>query len=208
MIDLKGIKNIIFDFGDVIIDIDHSLPEKEFRKLGLNNFEDLYSQDIQNDLFDKLEKGLIKPQKFREEIRRNIKTEVSDEVIDEAWNSIILDIPAERIRVLEKLKPLYQTFLLSNTNKIHYDQYLADLQRVYRYNSFNDLFKKAYFSFEMGMQKPHCEIFEFVLNENKLVPEETLFIDDTLRHVEGAAKLGIKTFFLEKGMDIVRLFEQ
>lgn len=206
MIDLKGIKNIIFDFGGVIINIDHSLPEKEFRKLGLNNFEDLYSQAIQNDLFDKLEKGLIKPQKFREEIRRNIKTEVSDEVIDEAWNSIILDIPAERIRVLEKLKPLYQTFLLSNTNKIHYDQYLADLQRVYGYNSFNDLFKKAYFSFELGLRKPDKRIFELVLNENKLLPHETLFIDDTMQHIEAASKLGILTHFLENGQDISNLF--
>ena len=135
MIDLTVIKNIIFDFGGVIINIDHSLPAKKFRELGVDNFDLLYSHALQNDLFDKLEKGLIKPNQFRNELRRFFPGEVSDREIDNAWNSIILDIPSERLMVLEKLKESYQTFLLSNTNKIHYDCYLADLQKVHGYQS-------------------------------------------------------------------------
>ena len=147
MIDLKRVKNIIFDFGGVIINIDHSLPEKKFRELGINNFEALYSQANQSQMFDKLEKGLIKPDVFRNELRKFIPGVVSDTEIDDAWNSILLNIPVTRIKIVEEVKKDYNIFLLSNTNKIHYDCYLADLQRVHGYKSFDDLFHKAYFSF-------------------------------------------------------------
>jgi putative hydrolase of the HAD superfamily len=206
MINLNGIKNIIFDFGGVILNINHSLPEKKFRKLGIDNFNLMYSQSVQNDLFDKLEKGFIKPEVFRNELRKYINAKVSDKEIDDAWNAILLNIPAERIKALERVKQQYQTFLLSNTNKIHYDQYLSELKRVYGFNSFNDLFIKAYFSFEIGLRKPDKEIFEFVLNENILIPEETLFIDDSIQHIKGAAKAGIRTFYLEKDQDISEIF--
>lgn len=206
MIELDGIKNIIFDFGGVILNIDHSLPEKKFKELGIKNFDQLYSQALQDQLFDKLEKGLISPDTFRNEIRKHIPIEVTDKEIDDAWNSIILDLPSERINILEKLKGEYKTFLLSNTNKIHYDCYRANLENVHGYKSFDELFIKAYFSFEMGLQKPQAEIFEAIINENNLKTEETLFIDDTKRHIDGAAKVGLKTFYLEKGMDIVNLF--
>jgi len=166
----------------------------------------MYSQSVQNDLFDKLEKGFIKPEVFRNELRKYINAKVSDKEIDDAWNAILLNIPAERIKALERVKQQYQTFLLSNTNKIHYDQYLSELKRVYGFNSFNDLFIKAYFSFEIGLRKPDKEIFEFVLNENILIPEETLFIDDSIQHIKGAAKAGIRTFYLEKDQDISEIF--
>lgn len=206
MINLDGIKNIIFDFGGVIINIDHSLPGKKFMELGIKNFDKLYSQALQNHLFDKLERGEITPGEFRNDLRKYIPITVSDNEIDDAWNSIILDIPPERIKILEKLQNNYQTFLLSNTNEIHYDCYRANLEKVYGYKNFDELFKKAYFSFEMGMQKPYPEIYETVLSENNLIANETLFIDDTLKHVEGAARVGIRAFHLEKGVEIARLF--
>ncbi len=206
MINLKGIKNIIFDLGGVILNIDPRIPEKRFRELGIENFASIYSHTIQIDLFDKLERGLIKPGAFRNEIRNFIPTEVSDRSIDDAWNSMLLDIPPGRIKVLEKLKLDHQIFLLSNTNKIHYDKYSSDIQKIHGYENLEDIFKKVYVSFEVGLQKPAREIFEFVLNDSTLVPEETLFIDDTLKHIEGASKVGIRGFHLEKGMEITRIF--
>jgi len=206
MINLDGVKNIIFDLGGVILNIDPRLPVKKFREFGMHNFDKMYSKATQSDLFDKLEKGLISPFAFRNELRRFIQTEVTDQVIDDAWNSMLLDIPPNRVKVLENLKLEYQIFLLSNTNKIHSDKYTSDIQRIYGYKNLDSLFKKAYLSFEVGLQKPDREIFEYVLNDSNLVPEETLFIDDTLKHIEGAEKVGIRTFFLERGMDITRLF--
>ncbi len=198
------INNILFDFGGVILNINHKLTEDAFRELGIENFEQLYSQAVQNQLFDKLEKGQISPGEFREEIRKIYY--LTDPQIDKAWNAILLDIPEERIKVLEAVKNNYRTFLLSNSNAIHYDVYMAELKEKYGYEDFSPLFEKVYFSFQIGKRKPDNEIFEFVLKENNLIPEETLFIEDSIQHIKSAAGLGIQTYLLEPNEEISGLF--
>ncbi len=194
----KTIRNIIFDFGGVVLDIDPSLTLKELANLGFKNTEVFVTPDFQEGVMNKFERGILTPEKFRQKVRESIGAEVSDQKIDDAWNALLLDIPKERIAVIEAVRNNYKTFLLSNSNEIHYDVYVRDLQLRFGYREFDQLFDKAYFSFDLHLSKPNPEIFEFVLNQHRLVPAETLFIDDTFEHIEAARKLGLKTYHLQK----------
>ncbi|MFC1733599.1 HAD family hydrolase [candidate division KSB1 bacterium] len=200
------IKNIIFDFGGVIINIDHKRTEDAFKNLGIIDFESMYSKVAQTQLFDLLETGRISQGIFVQEIQKLLP--VSEEKIINAWNSIIMDLPEHRIRLLEETRKHYHTFLLSNSNKIHYDLYVADLKSNFGYEDFTGLFEKVYFSFQVGMRKPDAEIFELVIDENQLDPKETLFIDDSFQHIDGAKKCGLQTYFLKQEEDITDLFEK
>jgi glucose-1-phosphatase len=207
MKDFKGIKNIIFDFGGVIIDIDFWLSINAFVKLGAENFDEIYSQSKQSRIFDDLDKGLINNDEFCKSLKRYLPCTVSPQQIIDAWNAILIGIPEHRIHLLETVRKYYRIFLLSNTNIIHYPVYIKDLQQKYGYKDLSELFEKVYLSFEAKMRKPDLAFFKLVLDENGLLPNETLFIDDSEQNLLPAAKLGLKTFFLKKGIDIKELFE-
>lgn len=194
----KTIRNIIFDFGGVVLDIDPSLTLKELANLGFKNTEVFVTPEFQEGVMNKFERGILTPEIFRQKVREFLGAEVNDQKIDDAWNALLLDIPKERIAVIEAVRKNYKTFLLSNSNEIHYDVYVRDLQLRFGYREFDQLFDKAYFSFDLHLSKPNPEIFEFVLNQHRLVPSETLFIDDTFEHIEAARKLGLKTYHLQK----------
>jgi glucose-1-phosphatase len=192
------IQNIIFDFGGVVLDIDPSMTLRELENLGIENTEVFMTDNFQENVINKFERGIITPEQFRQKVREALEAELTDQEIDEAWNALLLDIPKERIAVLEAAKENYRMFLLSNSNEIHYDVYVRDLQLRFGYREFDQLFDKSYFSFDLHLSKPNPEIFEFVINQHQLVPEETLFIDDTLEHILAARKLGLKTYHLQK----------
>lgn len=200
-----SIKNIIFDFGGVILNIDYKLTENAFLQLGIKNFDKIYSQTTQKELFDVFEKGLIPTAEFRNQIRKYIQTDVSDMQIDAAWDSMLLDLPEERIDLLDRLKKTHRLFLLSNTNEIHYANFSAYMKNKFRRDIFSDVFEKHYVSHQVHMRKPDAEIFELVLNENNLNRQETVFIDDSYQHIEGARKIGLNAIFLEKGKTILDL---
>ncbi len=202
----KKIKNIIFDFGGVILNIDYQASINAFKELGIKNFEILFSQASQFNIFDKLETGKLNPHDFRDEIRNISGLKLTDEAIDKAWNKMLLDIPIERIELLLKLKSEYNIYLLSNTNAIHYDIYINEIYKA-GYKSFDEIFNKAYFSHNVGMRKPHKDIYKYVLNEKKLIPEETLFIDDSLQNLQPAIDLGINTYLMKKDDELVNLFQ-
>ena len=200
-----SVKNIIFDFGGVILNIDYKLTETAFARLGLKDFDTIYSQATQIELFDVFEKGLMSAAEFRKEIRKFIGT-ATDDQIDMAWNSMLLDLPEERIKLLDKLKTTYRTFLLSNTNEIHFSAFSSYMKDKFKRDIFSEAFEKAYVSHKVNMRKPDAEIFEFVVQENSLQKEETLFIDDSIQHIQAAKKVGLHTLFLEKGKTIVDVF--
>ena len=201
------IKNIIFDLGGVIINIDYSLLIEAFSKMGLPHFEAYFSQKEQKNLFDLYEKGLISSQDFREVLKKQCKPGTSDDDIDNAWNAMLLDLPKERLELFMNIKDIYRTFLLSNTNEIHMLFINNYLKENFQTSNFNDYFEKVYLSFEVHMRKPDSEIFELVIDQNKLNMAETLFIDDSLQHVESANRLGIQTIFLDvKKQNITDLF--
>lgn len=189
-------KNIIFDLGGVLLNIDYSLTTKAFSTLGLGNFNDLFSKATQSQLFDLYEKGLISSDEFRKRIKTYFDKPIDDGTIDDAWNSMLLDFPTHRFDLLKKTKATHRTFLLSNTNDIHINKFSEYLQRDFGMTDLSDYFEKVYLSYKVGMRKPDAEIFEMVLAENGLKAEETLFIDDSDQHIEGAKKLGIQTHWL------------
>lgn len=201
------IKNIIFDFGGVILDIDPQLTVNEFIKLGFNDFERLLTPEFTEDIIGKFERGILTPEVFRTKLKSFLNIDVTDQQLDEAWNSLLYDIPGERIDIIENVKKNYQIFLLSNSNEIHYDLYVRDLQLRFGYREFDELFHKAYFSFDLHLLKPNPEIYEFVINQHELVPENTLFIDDKLENIEAAKKLGLHTYQLEKPERVRDIFK-
>ena len=203
-----SIKNLIFDFGGVICNIDIKLTEKAFMNLGLKKFDSERSFSDSVGIFEDIETGTITPQNFRNKLRPHFETPVTDEQIDIAWNTLLLDIPDARIRLIEGLRKYYRIFLLSNSNEIHYLKYLENFRDQFGYADFDALFEKAYFSFRVGLKKPSLEIFRYVLQDCQLDPSETLFIDDTQMHVEGARNAGINAYHLDvgKGEEIMDLF--
>lgn len=202
----QPIRNIIFDFGGVILDIDPLLTLHELKNLGVDDLDIFQSPIFQQDVMQKFERGILTPEVFRDKVRDFIGIPLCDQDIDDAWNALLLDIPKERIKVLEDVKKNYPIFLLSNSNEIHYDVYLRDLQLRFGYREFDQLFTKAYFSFDLHLSKPNPEIFEFVMHQHKLIPEETLFIDDTAEHIEVASNLGFRVYQLQKPERVRDLF--
>lgn len=196
-IDLSKYKNIIFDFGGVIINIDYNLTADAFKAMGLTAFEEHFSKAKQRQLFDLYEKGEISSDDFRKDLQAAFADAPSIIHIDTAWNAMLLDLPQERLDLLKQLKKTHRTFLLSNTNEIHIDAIFAALKKEKGLDDLSDYFEKVYLSYKMKMRKPDEEIFRFVLEENHLDPAETLFIDDSPQHIEGAAKSGIHTYLLD-----------
>lgn len=201
------IKNIIFDLGGVILNINYSLLTEAFSKIGLPHFEAHFSQQQQRSLFDLFEKGLISSRDFRNKLKEHCKLGITDADIDAAWNSMLLDLPKERLEFLIKIKKNYRTFLLSNTNEIHILFIYNYLKETFNISDLNEYFEKVYLSYEVQMRKPDAEIFELVIDQNGLLKEETLFIDDSAQHIERAKSIGIQTILLDlKEQDIVNLF--
>ena len=206
-IDWKGIKNVIFDLGGVILDIAPQRTVEKMKELGIQNFDLLYSQLKQNETFDLLEKGDLSEDQFVYEILKHTDKPIAKADIIEAWNALLLDFKADRIDLISRLNDSdrFQTFLLSNTNGIHKKTYNEDLFRQYA-KRLEDLFKAAYFSHEIGMRKPDHEIFRFVIEQEQLNPAETLFIDDSRANITAAAEVGLATCHIANGFTITDLF--
>ncbi len=202
---MTKIKNIIFDLGGVILNLDYSNTIKEFRKLGLFNFEKLYSQKKQSKIFDDFEKGKISAEKFIFSIRQLVKVNIKEIDFINAWNAMLLEIPLERLEFIKKLKKNFKIYLLSNTNEIHIKKFEEDLSNTNKLKDFQDCFDQIYYSSEMGMRKPDAECFLKVIQDHHLNAHETLFIDDTIQHVKGARKVGINAILLKKEVTIIQL---
>jgi len=194
---MENIKNIIFDYGNVIFEIDFKIAQASFKKLGINNIENFFAHKAHNQLFDDFETGAISPAQFREGIRKAANNPaLTNEQIDEAWNSLLIGTIQENHDLLLKVKEKYRTFLLSNNNEIHYDWIINYLKTTFELNNYDEYFEKAYFSQHMKLRKPNANIFEQVLKENGLNPAETLFIDDSPQHIEGAKSVGLNTLLM------------
>ncbi|HNX85365.1 MAG TPA: HAD family phosphatase [Bacteroidales bacterium] len=204
------IKNIVFDFGGVICDLNMQRTYDRFKEMGMHHFNTAYSVSEQEDIFRSYERGNISSAEFRDILKKLFDQPVTDTQIDEAWNAMLLDIPLPRVRLLEKLRPQYRTFILSNSNEIHYHHYLQNFTIQTGYNNFEELVEKTYFSFKIHLQKPGKEIFDFVLHDSGIDSEETLFIDDSTPNTETAKKMGFQVWRLkpEQGEDITDLFTE
>ncbi|MGZ3883314.1 MAG: HAD family hydrolase [Bacteroidia bacterium] len=205
---MQGIKNVIFDLGGVIINLDLNRTIREFNRVSQIPFENIYTQAAQAELFNLFDKGKIPESDFFAELKKQIAFTGSDDVLIKAWNAMLLDVPEQRLDVLVEMKHNYNTFLLSNTCETHISAFERELHREHGVKNFNDYFDKVYYSCRLGMRKPDKEIFEFVLTENSLDPAETVFIDDSIQHVQSAGACGINAFLLEKNMEVGSLLKE
>jgi putative hydrolase of the HAD superfamily len=194
---MQTLKNIIFDLGGVIINLDYHRTARAFVELGLSNFDDIYSKARQSSLFDQFEKGALSAVEFRDTLRSHLPSGLSDEAIDKAWNAMLIDIPEHRVDWLKRIGENYRIFLLSNTNEVHVNAFTKMADDKFGKGRFEALFEQHYYSCNMGMRKPDAEIFDYVVSKNNLDIDSTLFIDDSIQHVEGAKSAGLHSELLK-----------
>ena len=190
---------IIFDLGAVILNIDYNLTRTAFEKLGVLHFDELYSQSSADRLFRNLETGKISEENFYHELNKCTGLQLSPMEIKQAWCAMLLDFREGSLVFLDKLKPKYKLFLLSNTNHIHIPEFNKIYHAKKREKPFNGFFDKAYYSCDIGLRKPDAACYEWVLNKEKLVPGKTIFVDDSIQNVEAAKRAGMQTILLETG---------
>lgn len=206
---MQNIKNIIFDYGNVIFNIDFKKAEHGWNQLGISNAAEFFGHKQQDEIFDKFDRGEVSAGEFRDYIRQKSgNSSLADDHINAAWNSMLLGIEPGNHELLLNLKSKYRTFLLSNINAIHYDFIMDYLKKDFGFDGNGHLFEKTYYSHHTGMRKPEARIFELVLNENNLDPAETLFIDDSPQHLAGAEKLGIQTLLMTRPDTIQQFFKR
>lgn len=196
---MQEIKNIIFDYGNVIFEIDFKRTQDALLQLGIKNSTDFFAHKSHHNLFNDFETAAISPAEFRTGIREAAgNNDLTDEEIDAAWNSLLIGVPPGIHDVLLKVKQRYRTFLLSNNNETHYIYITEYLKKEFNMADNSSLFEKAYYSQHMFLRKPNVEIFEQVIRENGLNPMETLFIDDSPQHIEGARLAGLNTLLMTR----------
>lgn len=196
------IKNIIFDLGGVIFNIDYQKTSEAFKKLGATNFDQFYSQSQQHKLFDDFETGKISASEFRSGLRKALDLVATDDEIDAAWNAMLLDLPIKRLEFIKSLRKDYKVFLYSNINEIHFNKLFNICKNQHGISSFAGYFDREYYSHRFGKKKPHSTSFQAILDENDLCAQETLFIDDSRQHIEGARKTRMHAVHLTKDMSI------
>jgi putative hydrolase of the HAD superfamily len=200
---MRGIKNIIFDLGGVIINLDNQRTTDAFVALGLKNIREYFGHGHAASFFKDYEVGKITDQQFIDAIRKTGGLTASDQAIVEGWNALLLDFPPERIELLKQLRKNYRIFLFSNTNALHLAALQAIYTRTFGKGSLEDLFEKTYYSHLLGMRKPDEASYEYILRENGLEGRETLFVDDAIINVEGAEHAGLKGLFLRPGISLL-----
>lgn len=183
------LKNIIFDLGGVLLDLDVPGCMNSLEKIGLNEVRRWMTGTNEKGFFNRYESGLLTTVQFREAIRQWTGRNLLDEDIDKAWNSMLRDIPEEKLDLLLSLKKNYKLFLLSNTNELHWQVCAAKF--VYKGMEVQDYFSHVFLSFQMHLVKPDKEIFRLVLEEGGLLAEETLFIDDSVENCQAAVSVGM-----------------
>ena len=192
----KPLKNILFDLGNVLFSIDYKKTEDAFKALGYENFSEMYSQFTADALFEKLETGKITTEEFYKKMISSHTGLIDENQITTAWNSMLLNWRLDSLSFLKTLANKYKLYLLSNTNDIHLAAVNNLLKQVTGKESIDDLFTKAYYSQKINLRKPNADIFEFIVKDAGIDPQETLFIDDLENNISAAASLGFKTHLL------------
>jgi len=199
---MQNIKNVIFDLGGVILNIDLKKTAKAFTGLGHESFENLFNIGHAAGFFKEYECGLIDDAGFVNAIKDRFQQKVSDEQVIAAWNALLLDFPPSRIDFLKSISSRYRLFLFSNTNALHREAFNIIYKNTFKNGHLDDLFERSYYSHIFKMRKPDPASYQYIMNENGLIPAETLFIDDALVNIEGAQKCGIQTVHLVAPMTI------
>jgi FMN phosphatase YigB (HAD superfamily) len=194
--------SIIFDFGDIFIDLQKEKCAEAFRKIGLGEFNSSFQR-----LNEDFEVGLITEKEFLTGIQQRIPKSKTED-IRAAWNTLITGVPSYRLEFLKSLQNRYRIFLMTNTDKIHIE-YFKEIMGTPAFNYFNSCFEKVYYSYEMGMRKPDIRVFSYIIEEQGLAPHRTLFVDDRKDNIEAAKSVGLRTWHLQVGSeDVTDLFSK
>jgi len=204
---LNGVKNIIFDLGGVLLNIDPKKTIEAFGRLGMEQLIGDKGLSYDHDIFYLMEQGKVTPEEFRNGVRQLISAEVTDDQIDTAWTAMLLDFPANRVELVKNLRNNYKIYLFSNTNAIHVKQYHADFRKLHGFEV-SSLFEIDFYSNEIGYRKPSPESFQEIIRLSGTNPEESIFIDDSLPNVEAAIGCGLKGYWLEPGQKIEEVFQK
>jgi HAD superfamily hydrolase (TIGR01509 family) len=202
---MSSVKNILFDLGNVIIDIDIPRTSQELFKL-------FRRQDLKDQIFEELkpvlqdyETGKLSDELFINSLLRYARPQVYAQQIIRAWNAMLIDIPPERLEFLKVLRTQkYNLYLLSNTNRLHLSWINNYLNKNFNIPSLDVWFDRSYYSHVVQLRKPQVSCFEFVLHDAGLLADETLFIDDTLENIDSAKSLGIRTLYLTGGHEVIK----
>ena len=202
---MSEIKNIVFDLGGVLMDLDYNKTIDAFKELGYADFEKMYTQFTANNVFNGLETGDIPEHLFYEYMLKTADAKITKEQVTCAWNAMLLNFRTTGLEFLSQLSKDQQLYLLSNTNTIHKTAFDKNFRAQSGFASLDMLFTKTYYSHLVGMRKPNEDIFRFVLSDAGIIAKETLFIDDLHKNIETAGKLGFKTHQLLPGEKIEEL---
>ena len=197
-------KNILFDLGGVILDINIQATLKRFYDLGFPPELLQYPESMQTDVFFKYQTGKLDTEQFRNEIRKVAGVKMSDEEFDAAWNAMLVGIPKERTELLKVLSKRYKLYMLSNTSEMHakvYEKMYLDAAG----ESMHDVFDKIYYSHEIGLHKPDREAWEYVIKDAAILPEETLFLDDTIYNIKASKELGFQAIHIHERTTLMSL---
>ena len=202
----KKIRNIVFDLGGVLVDLDFKAAINGLQEAGFANVKEQLLAFDRGGIFQKFEVGEITADEFRTAIRENSTVTLTDEEVDALWNAMLLEIPREKLELILHLRGKYMVYLLSNTNSIHWD-YVCKNAFNYRGFRVEDYFEETFLSYEMHLAKPDKAIFEQVLSDANLLAEETLFIDDSEANCKAAQEVGIHAHHYHVGDDLSKIFE-
>ncbi len=198
-----GIKNILFDLGGVLVDLNKQACVDAFKAIGYPQAESMLSNYVQSGIFLELEEGHITPEAFYKAIMA--EAPVTKEQIDDAFFKFLEGIPQYKMEMLVELKKKYNILMLSNTNHIMFS-WLREAYFGVDGHTIDDYFDELFLSYEMGVAKPNPEIFKILIEKHGIVPSETLFLDDGIKNIEAAAELGFKTYFVEPHEDFRHIF--
>ena len=204
---LNGVKNIIFDLGGVLLNIDPRKTIEAFSQLGMEQLVGDKGLTYDHDIFYRMEQGQITPDEFRNGVRELISAEVTDDQIDAAWTAMLLDFPSNRVELVRNLRKDYKIYLFSNTNAIHVAKYHSDFRKLHGFEV-SSLFEIDFYSNEIGFRKPSPESFQEIIRLSGINLAESIFIDDSLQNVEAAIASGLKGFWLEPRQKIEEVFRK
>jgi len=188
------IKNIVFDLGGVIIDLDRDQAVRRFEQIGVDDAEQLIDAYEQKGIFLQLEDGSINTEKFCQKLREHTGKNLSFEDITHAWMGFVVDVPQYKLDYILKLRDKYKVYLLSNTNPIIQLQWAQTNRFTSAGRPLNDYFDKLYTSYEVGVTKPDRRIFDYMVQDSGMIPAETLFVDDGKSNIEVGKEFGFQTY--------------
>lgn len=193
------IKNIIFDLGQIFLQVHYHKTSEAFINLGISNFDDYYKQDFVSTLFEELETGSISEDEFYNRFRSITNSSLNNVQIKNAWNKMLGSFWIDRLQWLREINKRYKVFLFSNTNVIHYNALIDIYTSLNLPQTFSSYFIKDYYSHTMHLRKPNVEAYEKIITENSLNSVETLFIDDIEKNILGAQQAGLHTLHFTGG---------